>query len=88
MLKIALGILGGVVALFLLYVAVIAVAALCVDSQKLYTKDSAFYRFLLYSATWLCMHLLHIRVAVSGAESCQRDGFFSSPITAQISILS
>lgn len=75
MLKIALGILGGIVALFLLYVAVIAVAALCVDSQKLYTKDSAFYRFLLYSATWLCMHLLHIRVAVSGAEKLPKGRF-------------
>lgn len=75
MLKIVLGILGGIAALFLLYVAVIAVAALCVDPQKLYTKDSAFYRFLLYSATWLCMHLLHIRVAVSGAEKLPEGRF-------------
>ncbi len=75
MLKIVLFVLGGIVALFLLYVAVIAVAALCVDPKKLYARDSAFYRFLLYSATWLCMQLLHIRVTVTGAEKLPNGRF-------------
>jgi len=70
---IVLYILGGILALFLLYVLFLGVCALLVNPKKEYEKNSPFYRFLLESATAVAMKLLRIRVHVSGMEKIPKD---------------
>lgn len=66
-------ILGGLVGAFLLYVLFLSVCALAVDPRKEYEAHSAFYRFLLDSATAAAMKLLRIRVHVTGMEKIPKD---------------
>lgn len=70
---IVLYILGGLLALLILYVLFLGVCALLVSTEKSYEKDSPFYRFLLDSATVVAMKLLRIRVHVSGMDSIPKD---------------
>jgi 1-acyl-sn-glycerol-3-phosphate acyltransferase len=70
---IVLYILGGLLALVILYVLFLGVCALLVSTEKSYEKDSPFYRFLLDSATAVAMKLLRIRVHVSGMDSIPKD---------------
>lgn len=70
---ILLYIFGGIVSLFLLYVLFMGICALAVDPKKEYEKNSAFYRFLLDSATAAAMRLLRIRVHVTGLEKLPAD---------------
>ena len=70
---IVLYILGGLLALLILYVLFLGVCALLVSTEKSYEKDSPFYRFLLDSATAVAMKLLRIRVHVSGMDSIPKD---------------
>lgn len=71
---IALYILGGLLALFLLYVLFLGVCSMLVSTEKEYNKNSGFYRFLLNSATAAAIRLLRIRVHVTGAEKLPPDG--------------
>ena len=66
-------ILGGILALFVLYVLLLAVSALLVDPESEYDREDPFYRFLLNSATVLGIVLLRIRVHASGIERIPRD---------------
>lgn len=66
-------ILGGMLGLFLLYVLFLGICALLVDSKREYAHDSAFYRFLLDSATAGALKLLRIRVHVTGMEKVPKD---------------
>lgn len=70
---ILLYILGGILALFLLYILFLGICALCVSPEKEYEKNSAFYRFLLNSATAAAMKLLRIRVHVTGMEKVPKE---------------
>lgn len=65
---ILLYILGGILALLLLYALFVGVCALLVRPKKDYDSNSPFYRFVLNSATWLTLRLLRIRVHVTGKE--------------------
>ena len=65
---IVLYILGGLLALLILYVLFLGVCALLVSPDKTYEKNSPFYRFLLESATAVAIKLLRIRVHISGIE--------------------
>jgi len=70
---IVLYILGGLLAILILYVLFLGVCALLVSPDKTYEKNSPFYRFLLESATAAAMKLLRIRVHVSGMEKIPKD---------------
>ena len=60
----------------LAYVLFLAAAALLVDPGEEYTKDSPFYRHLLYGATACAIRLLHIRIEVRGLEKLPQNGRF------------
>ena len=70
---IVLYILGGLLALLILYVLFLGVCALLVSPDKTYEKNSPFYRFLLESATAVAIKLLRIRIHVSGMEKLPKD---------------
>ena len=70
---ILLYILGAVLGVFLLYVLLLGVCSLLVNPQKEYDRNSAFYRFLLDSATAATVKLLRIRVHVSGIEKVPKE---------------
>jgi len=70
---IVLYILGGLLALLILYVLFLGVCALLVSPDKTYEKNSPFYRFLLESATAVAMKLLRIRIHTSGIEKIPKD---------------
>ena len=70
---ILLYILGILLGLLLLYVLFLGVCSLMVDQNKVYEKNSPFYRFLLDSATAVAMKLLRIRVHVSGMEKIPKN---------------
>ena len=70
---IVLYILGGLLALLILYVLFLGVCALLVSPDKTYEKNSPFYRFLLESATAVAIKLLRIRIHVSGMEKIPKD---------------
>lgn len=55
-------------ALVLLYVLFLGVCCLFIDPNKVYDKNSRFFRFLLDSATAAALKLLRIRIHISGAE--------------------
>ncbi len=66
-------ILGILLGLFLLYVLFLGVCALLVNPGKEYEKNSAFYRFLLDSATAAALKLLRVHVHISGMEKIPKD---------------
>lgn len=70
---ILLYVLGGLLGFFLLYILFLGICVLFVNPQKEYSKDSAFYRFLLDSATAAARKLLRIRVHVTGMEKVPTD---------------
>jgi len=57
------------------YLLLLNLSAALVDTKREYDRDSPFYRWLLMSATGITVHLLRIRVRVSGAENLP-DGRF------------
>lgn len=65
---IILYILGGIVALFLLYVLFMGVCSLLVDPKREYDKDSRFYRALLNFSTAWVLKVLRVRIHVNGIE--------------------
>ena len=67
-LYILLGILGAIIASFLLLILFTIIVSLFADRNKVYTKHSRFYRRLLNLWTWVMMKLLYIKVHVTGME--------------------
>ena len=63
-------------ALFVIYLAVLAIAPLFVDTKKEYDKDSRFFRFLLYSSTAIGMRIMRLHFHVSGIEKLPKDSRF------------
>lgn len=70
---IILYILGALLAVLILYFLFLGVCALLVSPDKIYEKNSPFYRFLLESATAVAIKLLRIRVHISGIEKIPKD---------------
>lgn len=71
---ILLQILGGVLGLVFFYVLFLTICALAVDPRREYENHSAFYRFLLDTATAAAMKLLRIRIHVTGREKLPEEG--------------
>lgn len=74
--KVILWLIIVVFGILALYILLLSVSALLVNPKREYEKDSPYYRFLLYSATALCMKLLRIRVRLSGIENIPKTGRF------------
>ena len=70
---ILLYILGAILTLLLLYFLFLGVCCLFIDPEKEYNRNSAFYRFLLNSATAAAIKLCRIRIHISGIEKLPRD---------------
>lgn len=75
-LHIFLWVLIAAAALFVIYLAVLAIAPLFVDTKKEYDKDSRFFRFLLYSSTAIGMRIMRLHFHVSGIEKLPKDSRF------------
>ena len=56
--------------------AALIISGLFVDTDRVYDKDSRFYRFLLYYYTILVYIAARIKVEVSGKELIPREGQF------------
>ena len=72
---IVLWILLSLAALVALYFLFLTVCGLFVDVNREYDRNSCFYRFLINSATAMCMVLVRIRVEVSGMEKLPEGRF-------------
>ena len=66
-------ILLGIAAIILSYICFIAICSLCVNPKKEYTKNSPFYRGLLYGISAPVLKLLGVRVHTSGLEMLPKD---------------
>ena len=73
---IVLWILLGILGLALLYVLFLFVIAAFVDKNKLYNKDSRFYRAILNGATGFAMRVVRVHIHVEGAEKLPEGRFF------------
>ena len=70
---IILYILGGIIAIFLIYILFLFVCSLFVRTDRQYTEDSRFYRHLLYGATGFAMGFLRVKMHVTGIEKVPTD---------------
>jgi len=70
---IILYILGGLVAVVLLYILFLFVCSLFICPRKEYENHSKFYRGLLNGATAIAMKVMRIRIHVSGIEKIPTD---------------
>lgn len=78
-LKIILIIIGSIVGSFLAYVVLcmlaLIVSSLFIDRNKLYTKDSKYYRFVVNSGTGLAFFVSRVRVEAKGLEKIPEGRF-------------
>lgn len=70
---IVLYILGGILAVGLLYILFLVVCSLFINSQKEYDNHSRFYRALLNGATTVAIRIMRIHLHVSGIEKIPAD---------------
>lgn len=75
-LQFLLGFLIGAVGSVLFMGAVLIISGLFVDTNKLYDRDSKFYRFLLYYYTVLLYITTRIKVEIIGEELIPKEGQF------------
>lgn len=68
-------VIGFALSLAILYVLVVAIAAACVNPNKLYDKPSGFYKALMMIGGWLCMTIGRIKIKLTGDEKLP-DGEF------------
>lgn len=69
---ILLYILGGIVAIFLIYILFLWICSILVRPDRQYTEDSRFYRHLLYGATGFAMWFLRVKMHVTGIEKIEK----------------
>lgn len=74
--KVLLWILATLGGLCLVYLLLLTISALAVNRKREYTRNSPFYRALLYSATACCVRLLGIRIQAQGLEKLPKEGRF------------
>ena len=70
---IILAAIGPVVVIYLL---VMTISSLVVPKDGVYTHDSKYYRWLLYSGTWICNVGCRLRYDVKGMEKVPKDQRF------------
>jgi len=71
----ALKLIGLLLCPVIIYILLLVISALLVDTSREYTRDSKYYRWLLNSATGLMMIILRIRVRVTGMEKLPEGRF-------------
>lgn len=82
--RIVLWILAAVAGVVVLWFLLLGIAAIFINPEKEYEKNSRFCRFLLNGSTAVAMKLLRIHVHVSGLENSRRDDFCWWETTAPI----
>ena len=75
-LQFLLGLLIGAAGSLLFMSAVLIISGLFVDTDKLYDRDSKFYRFLLYYSTVILYIAARVKVEISGEELIPKEGQF------------
>lgn len=70
------GLLIGAACSLLFMSAVLVISGFFVDSNKLYDRNSKFYRFLLYYSTVILFVTARIKVEISGEELIPKEGQF------------
>lgn len=75
-LKILLFILAALFGIILLYFLFLTVCALSVKTDRVYNKNSRFYRALLYSITAVAVKICRIDITVSGMEQLPKNSRF------------
>lgn len=74
--KIVLYVICAILALVILWFAVLFVSGLFVKKDKDYNTDSKYYRFLLNFSTAVAMWLIRIKIVTTGTELLPEDGRF------------
>lgn len=59
----------------LLYILLVVISAFFVDTSREYTKDSPYFRWLLYSSSALMTFFLNIRVETTGLDQVPEEHF-------------
>ena len=75
-LKILGNIFLGLLCLELFYILFIILSSLIVNTGKIYSKNSRFFRGLLNSATWELLFFGRVKVHITGAEKLPKDSRF------------
>lgn len=65
-----------VVSILMLYLLILVISALLIPFSREYTKNSRFYRFLLYSFTAISLKVVRIRLHVTGIQKLPKDSRF------------
>ncbi|MBO4857578.1 MAG: 1-acyl-sn-glycerol-3-phosphate acyltransferase [Treponema sp.] len=60
----------------LVYIAFVILSSLIVNTSKDYTKNSKYFRGLLYSGTWELLLFGRVKVHITGAEKLPKDSRF------------
>ncbi len=69
-------ILAAVGAVVVLYLSVMTISALIVPKNGVYSRDSKYYRWLLYSGTWICNIGCRLKYDVRGMEKIPQNQRF------------
>ena len=73
---IVLYVICAILALVILWFALLFVSGLFIDPDKEYNTNSKYYRFLLNFSTAVAMWLIRIKIRVSGTEHLPKEGRF------------
>ena len=73
---IVLYVICAVLALIILWFALLFISGLFIDPDKEYNTNSKYYRFLLNFSTAVAMWLIRIKIRVSGTEHLPKEGRF------------
>lgn len=74
--KAALYLLAGLLLVVSSFAVLLIISALCVDRDRVYEKDSAFYRFLMNTVISCVILCCRIRIHVSGREAIPENSRF------------
>lgn len=74
--KTALYLLASLLLIICAFVVLLVISALCVDKDKVYEKDSTFYRFLMNAVVSCVILCCRIRIHVSGREKIPQSSRF------------
>lgn len=66
-------ILWSILAVVLLYPALIIVCAVFVNPNRIYDKPNRLYQWLLLSATWIALKIIRVNIHVTGAEKLPKE---------------
>ena len=69
-------ILAAIGAVVVIYLLIMTISSLVVPKNGVYSRDSKYYRWLLYSGTWICNVGCRLKYDVTGMEKVPKDQRF------------